>query len=711
MTEEEQAWPTQHPEIKVHNEMGEKGKNKTVLLTEEDKNWQVVRQMDWKKVGLWGGVSFVLAFTIIAVVLWWNRRLAHEVSERRRAEKELNIAKDAAEAAARAKSNFLANMSHEIRTPMNSVLGFLSLVLEDSALSEVQRGYLATANNSARMLLELINSILDLSKFESGKLALEERPFNLAQMLEDILATMKIKAQEKGLTLTLDIHPHLRGNFIGDSFRLRQILTNLIINAIKFTEKGSVKVTGYWDRKEFLHFAIADTGIGISSENIERIFESFTQADSSTSRRFGGTGLGTTISKQLVCLMGGRIRVESEVGKGSTFHFTVRMQPTESEAYDPSDEWQDFFSEFSLPESWHRFHILLAEDIETNIILARIRLQRQGHSVVMARNGLEAVEKFQRGGIELILMDIHMPEMDGLEAVHIIREIEKKQGGHVPIIATTASVMKEERKKYLEEGIDAIIGKPINFAELFAMMEKSVSGDSGQIIVKKPAAILSHSGFELPLLEGIDVENGLRTWGEARAYVKALLEFSRKYGKVIEQISDLIEKGEFENACQITHSIKGLTGNLSMTEAFNASAELNTALNEKRIDDAKRLLSSFAAALETAVVSIRAIENQSNGAGSLTEKPGVPDGESPPKERSLRNGEAAIQLFQKIMDAFEQYNPRAVEPFLGELNTYFSSSQLAPAKKCLDQFDIDGARDEMIKLAEHSGIHLEKQHE
>ncbi|MBF0539462.1 MAG: hypothetical protein HQL03_14545 [Nitrospirae bacterium] len=286
--------------------------------------------------------------------------------------KELAIAKEVAEVSTKTKSTFLANMSHEIRTPMNSIIGFLDLVIDGYNQTEADRiRYLNIARNSAHNLLGLINSILDISKMERGKMTLELKPFKISEVLQDVYHMFDIKARKKGLVLTYDIAPDISGsNFISDPLRLRQIVINLVGNAVNFTERGSVSIEVYPQGEDFIRFDISDTGIGIPADRLEWIFEPFTQADGSTTRRFGGTGLGTTISKQLVEIMGGHIWVESEEGKGSIFHFTINMTRTDkvsqymSQAIDATDD--------SLRIRHKRvFRILVAEDIEENVILIK----------------------------------------------------------------------------------------------------------------------------------------------------------------------------------------------------------------------------------------------------------------------------------------------------------------------------------------------------
>ncbi|KPA12642.1 multi-sensor hybrid histidine kinase, partial [Candidatus Magnetomorum sp. HK-1] len=336
---------------------------------------------------------------------------------------EAKKAREEAEEANRAKSQFLANMSHEIRTPMNSVIGFLSLVLDDPIISERQRKYLSSAHNSSEKLLELLNDILDLSKLESGKLELENIPFDLHEMIRDTVQMLDLSAQKKNLYLSSDIDNALPHYIMGDPGKLRQILVNLTGNAIKFTEKGEVSIcVALAEQEDMIHFSVSDTGIGIPSERLDTIFDPFTQADASTTRKFGGTGLGTTISKQIAELMGGKIWAESIEGKGSTFHFTAHLKATQKKPV--REIGNDFISlddNESLSKFQRCFKVLLAEDIEENIILAKIRLEEKGHTIIVAKDGRQALEMFQKNELDLILMDVHMPQMNGLEATKKIR--------------------------------------------------------------------------------------------------------------------------------------------------------------------------------------------------------------------------------------------------------------------------------------------------
>lgn len=412
-------------------------------------------------------------------------RLAGIIMERQKSEEELNLHRHKLEQlvsqrtlqleeANRTKDIFLANMSHEIRTPMNAIVGFLGLVLENPSLPDIERKHLFTAKTSADSLLGLIDDILDVSKLERGNLSIEHHPFDLCGLMQEVYETMSIKAQEKGIRLHLDIHPALSGYYLCDALRLKQILTNLTGNAVKFTKEGRIIMRVMPDEKEeWLHFTVEDTGLGIPPGRIKHIFEPFIQADTSTTRKFGGTGLGLTIARELVELMGGKIWFESEEGKGSTFHFTVNIAPTDQVL--ESSNLSITPDKAILSNARYGQRILLVEDIEFNVDLVNIRLKQQGHEVMVAWNGREAVEAFSALEFDLILMDIHMPEMGGVEATKRIRALEADSGGgHMPIIAMTAAVLKNETKKYMEVGMDAVVAKPIDFEILFNTMEAVV---------------------------------------------------------------------------------------------------------------------------------------------------------------------------------------------------------------------------------------------
>jgi PAS domain S-box-containing protein len=512
--------------------------------------------------------------------------------EIRRYREEMQRARQETKAAKRAKSQFLANMSHELRTPIHEFTGMTDLVL-GTELTPEQRDYLNTAKTSANSLLAIISDILEFSELEAGQVSLEEKGFDLWATVERATEMMASHAQEKGLDLSSHISPDVPKVLVGDPRRLRQVLGNLIGNAVKFTERGEVavrvevetereepvtsagsvrslsKVEGEVEGEIDLHFLVRDTGVGIPEDKQESIFEAFRQADDSATRQYGGIGLRLDIARQLVALMGGRIWVESEVEKGSIFHFIVTLK-RQTEALQPLEQVE----RPAVEEEQPTLHILLAEDSPTNQLIAVANLKKAGHTVEVADNGRKALGALEEEKFDLVLMDVAMPEMDGLEATRTIREMEKESGGHIPIIAMTAFATKDYREKCLKAGMDGYVTKPLSADELFRTIESFVSQKRDIQVVEDPS-----SPPPVDLNEAMEIVDG------DADLLQAVVEMS--LGECPEQIDALREALAQQDALGVeaaAHRLKGVLGNLGGLVARDAAQRLETMGEEGDLD-------------------------------------------------------------------------------------------------------------------------------
>jgi PAS domain S-box-containing protein len=530
--------------------------------------------------------------------------IIEDISAQQAAADEMQQARQLAEDSARIKAEFLANMSHEIRTPMNAIIGMTHLALK-TQLDERQRDYLDKVQSSSRHLLGLIDDILDFSKIEAGKLQLENRDFSLVRLLEEVLDQVRPRIADKGLDLHLDVAVDVPECLCGDPLRLRQILLNYLSNAVKFTERGGIRVEVNLRRAgaddALLYFSVNDTGIGLSSDQLKHMFQSFQQADASTTRRFGGTGLGLAIAKQLAGLMGGQVGVQSALGEGSHFWFEVCLPLARSDVVDGHTA-AEHYSDWSAGEGTR---VLLVEDNELNQQVATELLQAVGCWVDIAVDGRQALNRLSEMRYDLVFMDMQIPLLDGLATTRLLRRLPGLST--LPVIAITANASQRDRDACLAAGMNDFVSKPFEPQTLYAIVRRwltETSADPKHLVTPESAVSGAVSALQL---DGLDWVAGLRrVMGRHNLYVDLLHRYLADQSPLLQQLRAALAAGELVQAEWLVHGCKGASATIGADAVAQAASELEQALRAKRpVDELQIGLRALSTSLDALLGQLR----------------------------------------------------------------------------------------------------------